>query len=113
MEAGPARLRPIVMTTVTMILGMSPMAIGFGLGAEMRQGMAVAIVGGLTSSMIFTVFLVPVMFTYVESARTKFPRFFRRINIFSKLRKPRPQYVGDFQPAMADISYAPGVKETV
>lgn len=102
MEAGPSRIRPILMTTVTMILGMLPMAIGHGLGAEMRQGMAVAIVGGLISSMIFTVFLVPVMFTYIESARHKFPRFFKRINIFSKMRKPRPAYIEDFQPAIAE-----------
>lgn len=102
MEAGPSRIRPIVMTTVTMILGMLPMAIGHGLGAEMRQGMAVAIVGGLISSMIFTVFLVPVMFTYIESARHKMPRLFKRINVFSKMRKPRPTYVEDFQPALAD-----------
>lgn len=103
MEAGPARIRPIVMTTTTMILGMLPMALGVGEGAEMRQGMATAIVGGLISSMVFTVFLVPVMFTYIESARHKLPRFFKRINVFSKLRKPRPQYV-EFQPAMADVS---------
>jgi HAE1 family hydrophobic/amphiphilic exporter-1 len=102
MEAGPSRIRPIVMTTVTMILGMLPMAIGHGIGAEMRQGMAVAIVGGLISSLVFTVFLVPVMFTYIESARHKLPRFFKRINIFSKLRKQRPQFIEDFQPAMAD-----------
>lgn len=113
MEAGPARIRPIVMTTVTMILGMTPMAIGSGLGGEMRQGMAVAIVGGLTSSMLLTVFLVPVMFTYIEGARHKFPRFFRRINIFKKVRKPRPEYVGEFQPALADLSYTTQKRERV
>jgi hydrophobic/amphiphilic exporter-1 (mainly G- bacteria), HAE1 family len=102
MEAGPSRIRPIVMTTITMILGMLPMAIGHGVGAEMRQGMAVAIVGGLVSSLIFTVFLVPVMFTYIESARYKLPRFLKRINIFSKLRKPRPAFIEDFQPAVAE-----------
>jgi HAE1 family hydrophobic/amphiphilic exporter-1 len=102
LEAGPARIRPIVMTTTTMVLGMLPMAIGHGLGAEMRQGMAVAIVGGLISSMMLTIFLVPVMFTYIESARHKFPRFFKRINIFRKLRKPRPAFIEDFQPAVAD-----------
>jgi hydrophobic/amphiphilic exporter-1 (mainly G- bacteria), HAE1 family len=102
MEAGPSRIRPIVMTTVTMILGMLPMAIGHGVGAEMRQGMAVAIVGGLVSSLVFTVFLVPVMFTYIESARHKLPRFFSRINIFKKTRKPRPAFIEDFQPAVAE-----------
>jgi HAE1 family hydrophobic/amphiphilic exporter-1 len=92
LEAGPTRLRPIIMTTVTMILGMMPLAIGFGEGAEFRQGMATAIIGGLTSSMILTLVLVPVMYTFVEGWRVKFPRFFKRINIFAKFRKPRPIY---------------------
>ncbi len=93
MEAGPTRLRPIIMTTVTMILGMLPLAAGVGEGSEFRQGMALAIIGGLTSSMVLTLVLVPVMYTYIESWRERFPRFFRRINIFSKIKKPRPGYV--------------------
>ncbi|HYM19513.1 MAG TPA: efflux RND transporter permease subunit [Candidatus Kapabacteria bacterium] len=93
LDAGPTRLRPIIMTTVTMILGMLPLAAGLGEGSEFRQGMAVAIIGGLTSSMLLTLVLVPVMYTYVEGWRTRFPAFFRRINIFSKIRKPRPGYV--------------------
>ncbi len=92
LEAGPTRLRPIIMTTVTMILGMMPLALGLGEGSEFRQGMAIAIIGGLASSMILTLVLVPVMYTYIESGREKFPRFFKRINIFSKMRKPRPVY---------------------
>ncbi len=92
MEAGPTRLRPIIMTTVTMILGMLPLAMGVGEGSEFRQAMAIALIGGLTSSMILSLVLVPVMYTYIEGAREKFPRFFRRINIFSKMRKPRPAY---------------------
>ncbi|MBS1904124.1 MAG: efflux RND transporter permease subunit [Bacteroidetes bacterium] len=93
LDAGPTRLRPIMMTTFTMILGMIPLAMGLGEGSEFRQGMALAIIGGLTSSMILTLVLVPVMYTYVEGWRTRFPAFFRRINIFSKMRKPRPGYV--------------------
>lgn len=92
MEAGPTRLRPIIMTTVTMILGMLPLAMGLGEGSEFRQAMAIALIGGLTSSMILSLVLVPVMYTYIEGAREKFPRFFKRINIFSKMRKPRPAY---------------------
>jgi hydrophobic/amphiphilic exporter-1 (mainly G- bacteria), HAE1 family len=93
MEAGPTRLRPIIMTTVTMILGMLPLAMGLGEGSEFRQAMAIALIGGLTSSMILTLVLVPVMYTYIEGARQKLPRFFKRINIFSKMRKPRPAYM--------------------
>jgi HAE1 family hydrophobic/amphiphilic exporter-1 len=101
LEAGPTRLRPILMTTVTMILGMLPLATGLGDGGEMRQGMALAIVGGLISSMILSLVLVPVMFSYVEGAREKFPRFFRRINIFKRMRKPRPAYLDQLEPAVA------------
>ncbi len=101
LEAGPTRLRPILMTTVTMILGMLPLASGLGDGGEMRQGMAVAIVGGLLSSMILSLVLVPVMYSYVEGAREKFPRFFKRINIFKGMRKPRPAYIDQLGPAIA------------
>ena len=93
LEAGPTRLRPIIMTTVTMILGMLPLAMGIGLGSEFRQGMAIVIIGGLTSSMLLTLVLVPVMYTFIESWRTKFPRFFKNIILLGKFRKPRPEYV--------------------
>jgi HAE1 family hydrophobic/amphiphilic exporter-1 len=92
LEAGPTRLRPIIMTTVTMILGMLPLASGWGEGAEFRQAMAIALIGGLLSSMVLSLVLVPVMYTYIEGARQKFPRFFKRINILAKMRKPRPVY---------------------
>ncbi len=92
LEAGPTRLRPIIMTTVTMILGMTPLALGFGEGSEFRQGMSIAIIGGLTSSMLLSLVLVPVMYTYVESWREKFPRFFKKILFLGKIKKPRPGY---------------------
>src|SRR6202011_648544 len=94
LEAGPTRLRPIIMTTVTMILGMLPLAAGIGLGSEFRQGMAIVIIGGLTSSMLLTLVLVPVMYTFIESWRTRFPMFFRKILFLGKIKKPRPEYSG-------------------
>jgi len=66
LEAGPLRLRPILMTTATMILGMMPMAIGAGAGGEFRSGMGVIIIGGLTSSLLLTLVLVPVMYTLLD-----------------------------------------------
>ena len=101
LEAGPTRLRPILMTTVTMILGMLPLGVGIGDGAEMRQGMALAIIGGLLSSMILSLVLVPVMYSYVEGMRKKFPIFFRRINIFRKLPVLRPAYIDQLEPTSA------------
>ena len=61
-EAGRERLRPILMTTVAMIFGMLPIALASGDGAEVKNGMAWVIVGGLTSSLVLTLFLVPTMY---------------------------------------------------
>ncbi len=66
LEAGPLRLRPILMTTVTMIVGMFPMAMGMGAGGEFRSGMGTVIIGGLISSLLLTLVLVPVMYTLLD-----------------------------------------------
>ena len=73
LEAGKTRLRPIVMTTATMVFGMLPLALSLGAGSEMRQGMAVVIIGGLISSTLLTLVLVPVVYTYMESLRQRIP----------------------------------------
>jgi HAE1 family hydrophobic/amphiphilic exporter-1 len=62
MEAGEVRLRPIVMTTVAMIFGMFPIAFSHSAGSEWKSGLAFALIGGLTSSMFFTLVLVPVVY---------------------------------------------------
>ena len=64
-EAGQSRLRPIVMTTVAMVAGMFPIALSNSPGSEWKSGLAWALIGGLTSSMFLTLFLVPVMFSYL------------------------------------------------
>lgn len=61
-DAGRSRLRPVVMTTLTTILGMVPMAVGSGQGAEMWQPMGVAVIGGLTFSTILTLLFVPTLY---------------------------------------------------
>ena len=61
-DGGRARLRPVVMTTLTTILGMVPMAVGSGQGAEMWQPMGTAVIGGLTFSTILTLLFVPVLY---------------------------------------------------
>lgn len=62
MEAGETRLRPIVMTTVAMVFGMFPIAMSHSAGSEWKSGLAWALIGGLTSSMFFTLILVPVVY---------------------------------------------------
>ncbi len=62
-NAGRSRLRPVLMTTMTTILGMVPMAIGFGEGAEMWQPMGIAVIGGLAFSSVLTLYVIPVVYT--------------------------------------------------
>lgn len=70
-EAGKERLRPILMTTFAMIFGMLPIALAAGDGAELKNGMAWVIIGGLTSSMILTLVVVPVVYYAFEKIRGK------------------------------------------
>lgn len=67
LEAGQVRLRPILMTTATTVLGLLPMAIGIGEGAEIRAPMAITVIGGLTASTLVTLVLVPLIYTSLES----------------------------------------------
>lgn len=68
-SAGEARMRPILMTTIAMIAGMLPIALGWGAGAEVRKAMAIAVIGGLITSTALTLLVVPVVFTYVDDAK--------------------------------------------
>ena len=67
-EAGVTRLRPIVMTTLAMIVGMIPIALGTGEGGELRAPMARAVVGGLLTSTLLTLVVVPVVCAYLDDA---------------------------------------------
>jgi len=69
LQAGLKRLRPIIMTTVAMIAGMLPMALGIGQAAQMRQSMGVAVVGGLTFSTLITLIVVPATFEFIDKFR--------------------------------------------
>ncbi len=66
LKTGVMRLRPIVMTTFSTILGMLPIALGWGAGSELRQPMAVAIIGGLITSSLLSLIVVPVIYTLLE-----------------------------------------------
>lgn len=66
--AGPVRLRPILMTTVAMIAGMVPVALELTVGSESRSPMAVAVIGGLITSTLLTLLVVPVIYTLVDDA---------------------------------------------
>ncbi|NES25046.1 MAG: efflux RND transporter permease subunit [Symploca sp. SIO3E6] len=66
LQTGVVRLRPIMMTTASTILGMLPIALGLGAGSELRQPMAVAIIGGLITSTLLSLIVVPVLYTLLE-----------------------------------------------
>jgi HAE1 family hydrophobic/amphiphilic exporter-1 len=68
LAAARTRLRPIIMTTVAMIFGMLPLALAIGAGAEVRAPMARAVIGGLITSTLLTLFVVPVMYTILDDA---------------------------------------------
>jgi HAE1 family hydrophobic/amphiphilic exporter-1 len=80
LEAGPVRLRPILMTTVAMVAGMVPVALARGDGAETRVPMGVAIIGGLLTSTVLTLAIVPVVYSLLDELRTR---------IAARARRPR------------------------
>jgi HAE1 family hydrophobic/amphiphilic exporter-1 len=71
-ESGRTRLRPILMTTIAMVIGMLPLALASGAGAEWKNGMAWALIGGLTSSMLLTLVVVPVIYIIIDKIKLKF-----------------------------------------
>ncbi|MEH1929319.1 efflux RND transporter permease subunit [Nostoc sp.] len=75
LNTGLVRLRPIIMTTASNILGMLPIALGLGAGSELRSPMAIAIAGGLVTSTILSLIVVPVVYTILDDW---FPRFQKR-----------------------------------
>lgn len=86
LDACHKRARPIVMTTVAMIAGMLPIALGLGADASFRQPMATAVIGGLLTSTALSLLVVPVVFTYVDA----FERLLRRGRGSVSAQTPQP-----------------------
>ena len=83
LSAGPIRLKPILMTTLAMVGGMMPTAIALNEGSEIRQPMAIAVIGGLVFSMLLTLIVIPVVYTIVDDfwnglLRRFFPNAYKR-----------------------------------
>lgn len=85
-EAGKERLRPILMTTFAMIFGMLPIALASGDGAEMKNGMAWVIIGGLASSMILTLVVVPVVYYIFDKIASHF-RYYRQNRMVKHIKE--------------------------
>nr|WP_298727081.1 efflux RND transporter permease subunit [uncultured Steroidobacter sp.] len=77
-EAGQVRLRPILMTTLAMIFGMLPMAIGVGAGGELLAPMGRAVIGGVITSTLLTLLIVPVLYTYIYGFTERVKAYWRR-----------------------------------
>lgn len=77
-DACRKRSRPIVMTTIAMGAGMLPLALGYGADPSFRAPMAIAVIGGLITSTLLSLLVVPAVFTYVDDAKQRLARLFRR-----------------------------------
>lgn len=88
-EAGKSRIRPILMTTLTTVLAMIPLALAIGEGAETQQPMAVVVVFGLTVSTMFTLIFVPVMYVVIDNMATKVKNLFKKDETDGTKRKGR------------------------
>jgi multidrug efflux pump subunit AcrB len=78
LESGVARLRPIIMTTIAMVAGMVPIALGIGAGSQVRAPMAIAVIGGLMTSTLLTLIVIPVVYTYMENLQNMFSKIFHK-----------------------------------
>ena len=73
LEGGKSRLRPILMTTLTTTLGLLPLAIGIGDGAELRAPMAITVIGGLVIATLLTLIVIPTMYAIMDRKVYKQP----------------------------------------
>jgi len=102
-KAGSTRLRPIVMTTLAMIFGMLPLAFAIGAGAEMRAPMARAVIGGLITSTLLTLVVVPVVYTYLDGLRPEAVREW----FAARRRKPSAAPLAEPAAAPAPVEQQP------
>jgi len=86
MKAGPIRIRPIMMTALTTILGLVPMSFGIGEGAELTQSMGVVVIGGLSLSTVLTLVIVPVMYTIFDDISESFKRKIKKDKITEQIQ---------------------------
>jgi multidrug efflux pump subunit AcrB len=87
-EAGIIRLRPILMTSISTVAGTIPTALALGAGGETYSPMAIAVIGGFSTSTILTLVVVPVFFTYISSARSHSARVLSRATGIGKASAP-------------------------
>jgi HAE1 family hydrophobic/amphiphilic exporter-1 len=87
LEAGPVRMRPVLMTAASTIFGMLPLALGRGDGSEWRSPMAMIAIGGLAASTFLTLLIVPVVYTLVDDAQSGVARGWRALQAQARRRR--------------------------
>jgi multidrug efflux pump subunit AcrB len=104
LDAGQVRLRPILMTTAAMIGGMLPLALAFGAGSEQQSPMAHAVIGGIITSTVMTLVVVPVLYTYFDTWGEKATAWFKRGAPASHAAAPveAPAAGGGAEPVLSD-----------
>jgi multidrug efflux pump subunit AcrB len=107
LDAGPARLRPIVMTSAAMVLGMLPTALSTGMGSEFRAPMSMGVIGGVISSTFLTLVVVPVFYLFMEWLRHASRSFWTRW----VLGRPFVETVSSDAPPVALPELSPGEAE--
>ncbi len=80
-QACSVRFRPIMMTTMAALMGTLPIAIGWGAGGESRRPLGLAVVGGLAFSQLITLYVTPVVYTYLDTLQHRFGRRARRVSV--------------------------------
>lgn len=100
-RAGAVRLRPILMTTLAIVVGSIPVAIGIGEGSEFRRALSIVVIGGLITSMLLTLLVVPTVYSLVDSLTSGFGRLVRR------RQKPAVEPAPAEEPALVPTIGAP------
>lgn len=96
LEAGPIRLRPILMTSLTLILAMIPIALGVGRGSEFRAPLGIVLIGGMTVSTFLTLLVIPCMYTVMDDLAQVFGRLVRRrraVTLTATVEEPEKEKV--------------------
>jgi hydrophobic/amphiphilic exporter-1 (mainly G- bacteria), HAE1 family len=94
LEAASVRFRPIMMTTMAALVGTLPIALGHGAGAESRRPLGIAVVGGLVFSQIITLYITPVIYTYLDALQQRFGRG-------AHAKQPERESAGELAPETA------------